>query len=168
MSEFLFRYICIMLLVFMVAHDTYGAAENVSNVPVGVIQGGTELYVNVGGSIKVRNVNYFQSTMSIIDISTAGNTAYNLARHAGTIASIVCVNEASITEDTALSAAINGVLVTGGTVTISSTATSAPYAEHTGTPTALNIVALHDVLSMSTAGGSLITTNAHCTMFLTP
>lgn len=162
------RLLSIFALVFMICVDTFGAAEGYGNTAVGKVQGGDELYVNVGGDIEVRDVSLLQSHLSVIDISTAGNKGYVLAPHAGTLSSIVCVNEASIAADVVLSAAINGVLVTNGAVTIQSSATDGPYAENIATPTALNTVAVYDVLSMSTAGGGAVTTNAHCSLFIAP
>lgn len=141
-------------------------ADSTSNVKVGVKQGGAELYVKTGGIIKVRDLSFHKVAVRVISTGEVTNINYAHAPHAGTVSSMVCTNTAAPNASVTLTSRINGVAITGGTVTLSSG--DAAYTEYTATPTAANTVANYDLISVESDGGGSAAGDAMCSIFITP
>lgn len=150
---------------------TISQADSTSNVNVGFAQGGSELYVKTGGSINVRSVSLFQLPVVIADIGTASSSAggngYVAAPFAGTVSSVVCnANAQAVNGPTVLAAQINGVAITNGSLTVTSTASA--YELFTATPTAANTVAAGDMIRIGSDGTTTATPVGTCRVFITP
>jgi hypothetical protein len=87
---------------------------------------------------------------------------------AGAIATINSVlNAALATADATITAAIGATPVTGGVLTITN-ASSAAGDVDSCTPSAANVVAVNDVVTLTVGGGSTGTGTASLTMLITP
>lgn len=140
-------------------------ADSTSNVKVGFEQGGDTLYVKTGGAIEVRDVSLFQTNVAVANIGTAA-VGRNVAPFPGTISQVRCKVDALHNADATLTAAINGVAVTNGVVTVSSTGLA--YDAYSATPTAANTVAQGDIITMTSNGAGDSTGNAVCQVFINP
>jgi hypothetical protein len=105
------------------------------------------------------HLNEFLLQGKMADISTA-SAVYLTSPYAGTVDKVMSVIDGAITGgDAVLSASINTVLMTGGTITIAN-ATSAAGDVDSCAPTAANVVAAGDTISVATDGGSTNTVSA--------
>lgn len=152
----------LLTAVFIVG---YAQADSTSNVKVGFAQGGDTLYVKTGGDIEVRDVSLIQTQATVANIGTAA-VGRALAPVPGSISQVRCKVDALHNADATLTAAINGVAVTNGVVTVSST--GAAYDAYTATPTAANTVAQGDIISITSNGAGDSTGNALCQIFIAP
>lgn len=143
----------------------YAQADETSNTKVGFAQGGETLYVKTGGDIEIRDVTIAQTQATVANIGTTA-VGRALAPYPGTISSIRCKVDALHNDNATLTAAINGVAVTNGVVTVSSTA--AAYTAYTATPTALNTVAQGDIVTLTSNGAGDSTGNALCQILIAP
>lgn len=140
-------------------------ADDTANTAVGIAQGGSELFVKAGGQIKVRSNSLFAGDAHIANIGGEnGNTI--MAPFAGSVSSVVCINEDTHDATAVISTYINGVAITNGSVAILSTSTA--YTKFTATPTALNTVAANDAVRIASDGGGSDTTAAACRVYFTP
>lgn len=151
----------IVLMTFSIASK----ADDTANVAVGIKQGGAELFVKTGGTIKVRSNLLFGEDAHINDIGGQNGNSI-MAPFAGSVSSIVCAPESQHDATAILTASINGVSITNGSVAILSTTTA--YSKLTATPTALNTVAANDVVRIVSDGGGSSTTRAVCRVYFTP
>lgn len=149
------------------------------NVKVGIEQGGDVLFVKSGGQIRVDSggeikvggvtidentlaltgltasaaeLNQYALTLDIAD-GSAEAVYYLVAPHAGAIAKIHSVIDGAVsTADITITAAIAGVTVTNGVVTIATAASGAGDVD-TATPTAANVVSAGQAFSLTVTGG---------------
>ena len=154
-------------ILFALFCTTSFAVDSSVNSNVYIKQGGAELNVKTGGSIKVRDTLLTSVLVSIASIQgTASGTG--IAPVPGSISSISCLSDTAISDTpTILTAAINGTNITGGAVTITS-AGSNSYTRYTATPSALNTVAAGDVLKVTSDGGTNTASNGYCVLYITP
>lgn len=143
----------------------YAQAQSNSNTKVGFAQGGELLFVKTGGDIQIRDVSIAQTQATVANIGTAA-VGRTVAPFPGTISYINCKVDALHNDNATLTAAINGVAVTNGVVTVSSTGLA--YASYDATPTALNTVAQGDIITMTSNGAGDSTGNALCRIVINP
>lgn len=99
-------------------------------------------------------------------IQTPGTVSYFSAPRAGRIIGIAACPQAAIaTADATLIAAINGTNITNGTVTLPLVGTAAGDPSY-ASPTALNTVALNDIIRITVGGGNSTNTTARVTFTL--
>lgn len=159
-------FIALLVLVFMTVAVAVHA-DSTSNVKVGLKQGGEELYVKAGGSIKVRDEALTKILVQLSDIGTASNGAVAVAPYPGSLSVMKCgVNAATTGGATAISARINGTLVTGGVITVTSTASTAQT--YSVSPSAANTLAAGDVILVESDGGTTASPAAGCVLTIAP
>lgn len=160
------------------------ADGSTANVKVGIDQGGDHLFVKsggtvniqAGGSLTVASASPFRVDLVVTDVRSTNVVApIKTSPIAGSVSSVVCVNDAVIGGTGAnaiLKAKINGALITNGSVTISSS--SAAYNASSATPTAANTVTTNSLLSIETDGGGVVgvgpspAAKAACSLFISP
>lgn len=119
-------------------------------------QGGAEWVIGASGTLKTSTGQSLKKhivTIDIADISTAGEfVAYSPM--AGTISKITsCINGAIATADAVLTCKIEGTGITTGVITVANAASAIGDIDSV-TPTALNVVAAGEYISVATSGAS--------------
>ena len=101
-------------------------------------------------------------TIILTDVSTA-SSAFITSPFAGTITKIVSVIDGVIaTAPAVLTSEIGGTLITGSSISIADSGSGAGITD-SATPTALNVLAVDDVLEVITSGASTNTVSATVT-----
>lgn len=161
------RSILLVLLSVIMTVAVAVHADSTSNVKVGIKQGGEELYVKTGGSIKVRDSSMMKVHMQLAEIGTVSLAAVAVAPYAGTISAVRCaVPGETLASATGLYVSINGSLVTNASVAVSSTAST--NQSYTLTPSAANTLAVNDIIKIESDGLTTSSTAAGCVVTIAP
>jgi len=160
------RIISLILLLAFALVPINAVSQATHNTKVGTLQGGSVFFVKTDGEIQYNGADLDHSAeLFLTDISGINTTAVIIPR-AGTIASIVCTIPAVIGggSNTSVQVYINGVAITNGACSIDEAA--AAFSKVTVTPTALNTVAIGDIVSMESDGVAANAVGVHTVVII--